>query len=320
MERFTLKTISPQHLREFEPWRFRYSALEDDSLKQSIRTVGILSPIHAVKASDAEWRILDGIKRVAIANDLKMESIPVFEWKESPDEKQGFLAGIILNSKQAWRDSDKAWVIKKTEDNSLFSENEKKMIWGLIGFSQKPEPFYKEFFNLSPACMKLAAEEAIPFRAITHILALKTSDQEELAELIRSSFTVTTNQLIQMADLLRDLLKKEKESLSRFLEKHSLNGFISQNPWDKRQRAEKLLEALRRLRRPAMYEKRHALEKEIKARKLIEKGIQIKVPDSLEGAGFSVEIRFKKPEDIKSIFQDLIKHEDFLKSLFDLML
>lgn len=320
MERFTLRTISPHYLKEFESWRFRYSRSEDENLKQSVQLMGVLSPVHVVRSSESEWFVLDGMARVQCAKNLGFSEIPVFEWNHHPDEKQGFLAGIILNSRQSWKDADKAWVIKKTSHDFSFSEKEKRMIWALMGFTQRPEPFYEDFFRLSPSCQQLADDGTIPFRAITSLLALGTQDQEELAEILKSSLTLSTNQLIQIADLFRDLLKKEKESLSGFIQKRSLADLISKNSWDKRQRAEKLLEALRRLRRPAFYQKKQALEHEIKTKKLSEKNIQVKIPDSLEGAGFSLELRFKKSEDIKPILDDLTKHEDFLKSLFDLML
>lgn len=118
-----IKWLDPKKLHTSENPRQRMSRTGLDELKESIRAVGILSPILCYENNKTQVTIISGHRRAAAAIALKMETVPVIYIKTDSDRAAE--AAIIENiQREDLEPLDEAYAMNDIKTNRKLSVTE----------------------------------------------------------------------------------------------------------------------------------------------------------------------------------------------------
>ena len=141
-----------------------------------------------------------------------------------------------------------------------------------------------------------------------------------IAVLISNNATLTTSQLLQAGEWFYDLTKERGAGLGGYLKENQLDRILTHAQWDPRQKANKLLEALRKLRFPRWTQCEAKFESATSEICSPESHLKIEASASFEGEGFSLHAKLKDPEALEKFVSSLKDKRHLLNSLFDIML
>lgn len=296
--------------------------VKDLALAGSIRRYGILVPL-VVQNFHGKYRIIAGHRRFEAARALKLKKVPVLEIDENVSAKDAFILGLVSNWRQEFSDMDRARTIAKAIHTFGFtSESVSIAVAPLLGLTadQKTLDLYLKADAMPAPLKDLFEQKKIPFRSCSTLLRFSREDQEFFAAKIGARMRLTSSQVVQAAEWLADVVKRENQPLKSVLARPVFREIFGHATMDPRTRADRFFNAVKRLRFPgyAAY-----LEQFEKTRSLIlrEDGeIRIEPPAGFEEKGINLCARVKTPEDLDRILQKLSKSRSALISLFDFML
>ncbi|MCM8775682.1 MAG: hypothetical protein NC930_04970, partial [Candidatus Omnitrophica bacterium] len=179
---------------------------------------------------------------------------------------------------------------------------------------------YQDVLRLDESLIDLVADRKLPFRGAQALLKFQSGDQREFAHSVASRLTLTSNQLLQVAEWLLDLLKSTRQDLRTFLVKNQLLSILDDPQGDGRQRADRFLSAVYALRFPRLWgykQKFKASSQEVL--KNIE-GLKLEAPEPFEQEGFVLQAQIRRRDDLDRILEMLARKKRSLNSLFDIML
>jgi len=220
-------------------------------LTESIKTIGVITPIIVQKKENNMFRIVNGFKRFSIAKNFKISSLKAFVIEANYPFLDIF--NMALSENRSIRDFniiEKALVVKSLQTEGLSEEFVKRNY--LIKLSLK---YYPELFSWLQKILKLPliiqeqlAKDSLSYYVIDFIDILSLKEQMAFIDLL-NHFKLGKNKQKEFINLLQDILRIEGKSFSAYLQEFiELDG--SNSHLTSSQKSEKLFKYLRTKRYP----------------------------------------------------------------------
>lgn len=307
LELLPLIKISPASFYDFTD-DFEFNSSIKDSLKKSIETFGILSPLTVLKPQDGEnFILLSGRRRLICLNELGSESAPCRIVKEAllPHERlllficdnishrdfslfeiAGFVSYLSkhITDEELIRDA-----LPLLKINPSLAELDKIRAW-------------EEFTMTEIAALK---SRALDFKAARENLDLNISDRNSLADLYISIKPTVSEQRI-FSELLRNISRRERCSFAEILTAPELARMLENHKTTSSQKRAMLRNCLEKKRNPKYSEIAEKFEKTKKQMKL-PGGSDIAPSQYFEGEDFVFSAKFKNKDDLKKVAAALLK-------------
>ena len=126
MEKTSINTIKELQIKQLikEPNHPRKESGNLDSLLQSIKKDGIISPVTVVKVNENVYHVIDGYRRVEVAKKLGIETIYCIVF-EGYDPATAAHQSFVLNNERAQlNEIEIALHIKKMKDTFGYSHTD----------------------------------------------------------------------------------------------------------------------------------------------------------------------------------------------------
>jgi len=294
---------------------------QDSALENSVKELGIINPLLVIR--QRPLAVIDGHRRLLLARKLKIAQIPCLCIDAKISDQELFKMALIRNWNAIHDDMDKAQCLKTAHDYAKLSVKQiEQDILPSLGLKAEKHIYetYVRTLTLVPELLDLIASKKLPFRGSQGLFELKTEDQICFAREIAAKTNLTTNALLKAAEWLRDLLRTTGISLGSFLRKYKFQEILDHPKWDARLKAEKLIEGLRKIRRPKLTAMEEKLFEQAAGITAGENDMAIRFPQDLEESGFMLQMKLRDRRSLERLQKTLGEKKDLLNSLFDLML
>lgn len=298
-------------ISEIEPlearYCFRYS-LEDAELAESIRGLGILTPLVVLPQGEGRWGLISGFKRFYAALKLKLSEIPAFILKDSLNEREIVRVAFEQNRNGRFSPLDQAVAVNKLIKVLGFSRDEvREEFLPYLGLAPSPKVFqeYEKISKLDQEILEALNQNLIPFRGISDLADFSGEDQRILWENFLSQFYFTSSELSEFIILVQDLIAMKNEPVQRLCENPDIQKVArSAGAGGQKPKAKLLIEHFKRLRYPRSHEIRKLFRDKI-AHLKFKNPIQIFKSDFMEEEGIELKIRLLKRDSLGKVLEEL---------------
>ncbi|MFH0984538.1 MAG: ParB/RepB/Spo0J family partition protein [Candidatus Omnitrophota bacterium] len=334
MARHPTMTISPKAfqtlpqgrgmglVKEFDresPFCFRY-CLEDEKLRASIRKFGILVPVVVARAKRPV--VVAGHRRLAAARALKMKEVPV-RILEKIEPREAFFLNLVSNWNQGFSEMDRVQALRMAARGFHFNENEiLSVVMPLLGLPEDKAALelYRQADSLSPFFKDFVEQRRLSLRGVLPFLKFPKSDQDYFAREIVTKVKLTSSQLSQTGEWLRDILKRTGQGLSEICKAQGLLAKMNTRGMDPRMKADLFFARVRKLRFPG-----HSLYLETFEKRRADilrdaKEFRLEPVQGFEEPGFELCARVRNPAELERLFQKISLKHSLLNSLFEIAL
>lgn len=293
--------------------RFDY---RDDRLRASLKRRGMLFPLLLSRGRQQDpWTVVSGHKRFVAAVDLGLKDAPAFLLEEALSPRDLFILSLYSNQGQSFADLDRMMILSKAGKDFSIQEL-KEEIWPFLGISAHQAEECKQISGLTGQIHLLAHQKKLPFHGAGSLSRFTKAEQIFLAENLFQDMHLTSNQLMQVSEWLKDLQKSKKMEISKILAEENLSKILYHSKMDPRTRGERFFEALRSERFPRLSQKEKEFQK-LKAKLEDSKEVKLQRPEGFEAQGLILRTHLKK-KGIAKIVHYLEDHqailEDFLEA------
>ncbi|HOW59435.1 MAG TPA: ParB N-terminal domain-containing protein [Candidatus Omnitrophota bacterium] len=319
MARYLIKNLKVSSISKERPYCFRYR-LQDATLKNSIKNLGILMPI--VVAGTKRPVVVVGYKRFQLARELKLREVMVFQIGRL-NPREAFLMNLVSNWRQRFTEMDCVKALTLASKGFRFPEKEiLECVMPFLGLSGEKGVLqaYLEADALSPAFKDFCEDGNLPLRCLASFLKFSRSDQNYFVQKVAFKMKLTSSQFLQIGEWLADLMRGSEKCLEPLLKKSRILKELEHPSMDLRTKADRFFEAMRRLRFPgySAFLDEFALRKSYLTRDA--KNIFIEPIAGFEEKGFEFHARVKGPKELEVLLNTLAKKRPVLNSLFDVVL
>lgn len=299
------------------PFCFRY-ALKDEDLQASIKRSGILTPLVIMKTKHPV--VIAGHRRLFAARALKMKEVPVWA-VEKEEPRDAFLLSVVSNWKQAFSEMDRVRALKLAATEFHFKEPEiLSVVMPLLGLSEDRTmlELYRQADALSPRFKELVEKGKLLLRGVSPFLKFSEKDQEYFAREIGAKMKLTSSQLLQTGEWLRDIMKGTGKGLPELCKAQGLLKKMNTRGMDPRTKADLFFARVRKLRFPG-----HSLHLEVFEERRGDilrdaKEFRLEPVQGFEEPGFELCARVRNPAELERLVQKLLSKRSLLHSLFEI--
>lgn len=320
MALYTLKNIKLSDISDTRTLSFRYSLI-DEKLKESIRKIGIITPLTVTGA--ASRVLVSGNKRYFVAKELGIKEIPVFEITEKKEEKDLFLMAVISNWNQNFSELDLAKALCVAKEHIGFSE--KEILEDVMPlFSLKSDlNLYRNLMQINylhKSLMPFVDKGIVPLKIVSGLLKFSGEDQEILGTIILSKIKFSVSQFSQSLEWLYDMFKVSGSNLQNFLKENDLFSVLEHPAMDPRVKADKIFKVIKNVRYPSLAKYEKTFYK-ISSKIIGEmKDVRLETTPAFENEGFMLHANMRDPKSLDRILNRLKLEQSSLNSLFDIKL
>ena len=300
-----IREIAPNQVRLDKdaclyPMSFAYDL---EPLKASIREVGIVNPpiLRFANGESSGLQIITGLKRVVAAQEMGLEKMVCRILSPSQiSRKQALLLAFYENlACRQFNTVEKALILTHLSEHFRTEDiiNNFMVPLGLPRRQQTYELYMEIERKLPLNAKKALARDKLNLKAAALLLTIEPEDIEILVNYgLRLKFNV--NQFYEFIDIMIDLASKHEKPIDSILKSKDILSIID-NPIDNMpQKANKVLQVLRRIRYPVVTQTEERLRQRIRALTL-PKGARFILPRFLEDSEYKLEIRFKNATVLK---------------------
>jgi len=286
---------------------FLMSSFPDlNELHDSIKMVGVMTPIVVQKTENNTFRILNGFKRVKIAKNLKLSFLTAFVVKEKTEFLDIF--NIILSENLSIREFniiEKALVIQSLQEKGLDQKIITKDYLTKLSLKYNPELFswLKKILRLSEVIQQQLAKDTISYNVIDFIDQFSSKEQIQLINLL-DNFKLGKNKQKEFINLVQDILRREEKAASTFLDDICSLDFYNSNITPS-QKSEKLFKYLRIKRYPLYSEHEDAFNQWKNSLKLL--SLKLEHAPFFESSTLKGSFSLKDKKILESIISDMKK-------------
>ena len=314
----TARLIPLESISSEFPFGIRYK-YEDPILGASLERRGILFPIFAAKGKEGPAVVVSGHKRFYWAAKKRFKKIPAVLIEEKFSGKELFLLSLLSNWNQAFTELDRMTAVQRAERDFRFSSEElQKEILPSLGLppGRRVLEEYLRAGELISEIHQLIHAQKLPFRGAALLARFSKEEQIRLAQSLLGRTHLSSNQLALLGGWLLDLKKMHRVPLDELLCDKTIREAVNHPKMDGRARADRLFEAVRRLRFPRLSKEEKNF---LRLKNQLESPgqIQIERPGGLEGEGVLLRARLRNRESLDRVVQFLEEHQASLESLFD---
>ncbi len=280
------------------------------SLLESVRRMGIRTPIWVQKRSSRSHRVICGFRRLAAAQALSLDSIPCMIRSDSESE----LFYLSVSDQMADDGLDAlrlSYAIQYAHQKlGLNREEIVQSLFPALGLGRNPrlyrlyEPLVRHDEDWQDALRKgILSEE---------LAAMVVDESEHLRQTwlhwIREC-GLNRNRQREFWSLLRDVAARERRSIEKVMSDRDVVDTIQQTRLTAAQKADRLKAILKRRRYPRLQDCEDAFTKVLKDAKL-PTGVSLKHSPFFEGEHYTLSVNFKGEKD----FDQLLHHLQWLKT------
>ncbi len=296
-----------------------------DQLLNSIRAVGILSPLH-VQATKEKFRIVSGFRRYRVARELGLTELPcIVRWAE--DELTLFVQTLVENlGTRLLHELEKACSLYKLRH--YFQIGPRSLMDYFSPLLQIPADHFHIEYYLRLADLSEQLQRAV-LNGLTPQIALKiarwgSDEQKRFLELVRK-YSLGKNKQKALFVLLDESCTMEQptEGGSQFQHVWKQSGaerIDREARFPASDHFQRIMEALRNFRFPVLgqYQKRYD---ELKSCLGIPPLIHFQPPPYFEGDRIALSFTFRSPQELQEVAEKLraTSEKDELKEIFELL-
>jgi ParB/RepB/Spo0J family partition protein len=316
-----VETAKLQDILKDDAFCCRYTLL-DNVLLASVRKFGVLVPVM-VQRQNGKFRVIAGHRRVEAARSLKIKQVPVIEVPGELSAREAFTLGLISNWRQEMSEMDRAKALGRAAGEFRFSREEVLgTIMPLLGMPSDVNvlDLYLKADGMPSELKDLFDRRKVPFKGCGALLRFSNPDQVLFARRIGAKMQLTSSQIVQAAEWLADIMKRDGIPLRKLLENAAFRKVLRHPSMDPRTRADQFMNAVKRLRYPCYTERNEAFEKKCAPVLRGVPALRIEPAAGFEEKGFDLHARIKNAGDLDRVLQKLSESRLELNSLFDFKL
>ena len=307
----SLKIIKPEQIDDKNTTFQICSSDNISELIQSIKKMGILSPLLVQPISDNNFRIVSGFSRFKAVKTLGIQNIPVFI-KTTPDDLELFKIAIQEQSVTKQLDAIQiSFVIKKLEQGfNLLPEQIIHDFFPLMKLGRNPKVYqlHQPLHLLIPEWQKSLINDNISLD-----LAATFSDfEDKIQAAVYKFFTelrLGKNQQKDFWMLISDVSRIKGMTICEFLDEPNFQDILNQDKWTPAQKAEHCKQLLFSWRYPEFSKTKEKYETLLSEAKLPPE-IRVQAPPSFEGNSFNVFFSFKNLQEYQNHLNTLQSMQD----------
>lgn len=290
-----------------------------EKLIESIKTIGLINPPVLMK-SEKNYQVICGYKRVLACQKLNFREIAAVVYNQGElDELKAFQMNIYDNiTIRELNPIEKAEVINRLLN--VFKVNEGEIIQkylSLISLQPNRNVFkmYLSLIDLEDEIKHALIGKTIVVRTAIELKTFVVEDRLKIFNFMLN-LKMGTNKQQEIITYLKEIHKRDNVSIGQILSEKELSRIIEDKKLTIPQKANKARWFLRKKRYPKLIEAEKHFAKKLKELKLSPE-ITITPPPYFESDEFELKFKFKNPEDIKKLGENLqeISKSEILKDL-----
>ncbi|MBN2542326.1 ParB N-terminal domain-containing protein [bacterium] len=278
-----------------------------ETLKNSIRNIGMLQPLLVYESENKESLILvDGWRRLNVLQELKIKEFMCIIIKncDFPDLLSIYF-NINTNNRQ-YNIIELNIIIKKLKTDFALGNNDIiTNYFNYVNINKSSELFsqIERLNGLIDPMKPIILNNGINLANAVAISSLAQADQEAILTLL-STLKLNANKLKIMLLNLDEISKRDNITIAEIVESIGLKGILKEPDLTENQKIERILNSIDSLRYPEYTELKGKLKSLNKALS-IPPGMKFETPEFFEGDKFKIEFGFKDKKDLKESVEKL---------------
>lgn len=299
-------SVQEIHLNEIDlsdkTYRYHYQKYDQNPLRQSIQTHGVLTPCLLEK-SGAGFRIIHGFRRIHIARELRIDTIPaIFSAKPSLENLRHSLIDNRVQGEFNLYEEAKA-----LECAANLGAKETEIIRDflpLVGLHAHKNVYddYRGFLRLPEQLIKFFVEKDIAISRTQIFQKLSESGQEIALDLLEQ-FSPGINVLDELMTNLFEISKRNEKPIREIYDNLEIEKIL-ENAGQPHIALGQIRQQLQEYRYPFLSETNHEIE-EIVSNFDLGNGVNIRWDKRLENRGVNITYHWKTVEDVKQSIAQL---------------
>ncbi|MBI3317220.1 MAG: ParB N-terminal domain-containing protein, partial [Candidatus Omnitrophica bacterium] len=196
--------------------------LEDSALSQSVKKWGVLFPLIVTRKS---YQLIAGHKRFYASLKLGQDLLPALEIQKVLSEGEAFIFSALSNWNQNWAEMDRVTTLSKAKNQYQVPSEELVEFWlPALGLPSERHflDSYLQLAALHEDLKHLIHHQRLPFRGASLLLNFSQDDQKAFALHIGAKLKLTSNQLLKIAEWIKDLCVLKKTNIEKLLAETNL--------------------------------------------------------------------------------------------------
>lgn len=197
------------------PFEFDFSfGRSDESLKKSIADFGVLQPIHLWESENG-FVLLDGHKRVGVAQKLGLDEIPTLLYQDL-DDSAAFWLALELRGPLNW--VEKGRILKKATE-FLSDEEISTRLNSFLELNEVQAKSILKALLLDEVVLQDLVKKNWPIHAATKLSELFKATEATFLYHFLQKFNLNQNKFVQCVEWINDILKRDGVTLADWVQK-----------------------------------------------------------------------------------------------------
>lgn len=296
---FNIKNIQLSQIIDDDFFRVSDN-LENASLTESIKSVGLLSPLAVQPLKDNLFRLVTGFKRLVCLKQLQVESVAVkIENQQNIDL---FKTALYDNlSIRSFNPIEISTIINKLESQFDVEKTEIIKSWlPMLGFGRNPKIYdlYKPLVFLNDGWKQALKDESVALETAILVREAEEQDKNVFLELIQN-LKLGKNRQREFWGLLADVSRMQNFSIAELLSTDEIVLLLSNEKFTHSQKTERLKSLLWEKRYPRYSKVKNEFECLLSQAKL-PPDMHLQPPQFFEGEKYNLNISFTCQDDLKN--------------------
>jgi len=307
---YTFKSVSIDNINiddKLTSFSFGASA---DSLKQSIKELGIIHPVTLVQVAN-RFRIICGHKRIQIVSQLKINTVPARIFEPTLSEESMLMLNLSENQfLRHYSDIEKGFILSKLCIVKIPEIRIIEKYMPMLGLDKSKKLLDDHLSsNLFTMGLKMLLHEMnVPLR-IYSIFSNWDAESSGAAESFFSVLRPGVNKWRDLLEWVDEISIRDGISPSNIFKLPELKSILNQNDLAPNVRYDRIRKIFHSKRYPVLSDLRVRLARSIDALKLDDK-TKVLVQDSFESDEIKIEMNFRTKEEFVNQLEKLVRAAD----------
>lgn len=275
---------------------------EPDSLKDSIKEIGVINPVTLMKSAD-RWKIICGHRRVKICQTLGLSEIPACATDSDLDPETMLALNLTENrSHRSYSDIEKGRIIDKLVNAGGSGKIIIRKYMPIIGV-ERSKKLFQEFSRipcLETGLQNLLHELNVPLRIFSPLLEWSLPCRDAAQKLF-SDVRPGINKWRELLELAEEIARIENKLPGEIFRREEIESILAQTNLQVHEKYDQILKFMTALRYPVLTDLRKKIAQALDQLSLGPR-TKIRIQESLETEEIKIEI---KGRDQKSLIDEV---------------
>lgn len=283
---------------------------ETGRLRCSIKTIGVIKPVHLRHTSDGSYQIVCGYRRILAMKELNRQTVPALIYEHNDlSPIQAFLYNLHDNAfSRTMNTVEKAMAVSKLFNMYGITEDELVNSYlPLIG-EQKSYKLLHQLLAvdqlIGPVKEHVVRNDIAPANA-ARIAELSPTTQQALYNVLKH-IRPNTNKLNELLTLIREISARDGISIEDVLHRYELLTIVANPEVAAPEKVQALRQTLKGVKLPQLTQKQAEFAKLIDGLQLPDKA-SLKADPYFEDPNMKLEYTFDAPEELDTLVAHLKK-------------